>query len=540
MAEDKNLADNVIHAQVHRTDSDRRLVSTPLPYSCQIGQTNLPANPRSRESNDITHVITANASDTSLSNKFLQMHCNSNQTDESGKNSDSNVKQEYDKSTVRQQEPPDALPSTSRQNYDLTKFSLVTTNSKLPLPEKRKRNSPQTRNVREKLLQYAYTDRSTKNVTFDLQADDEITRDVIMEEGASNSSSTTSLGQNPGAQRSYTNLETALPQRRSREARRQIQQTEGVQTLPTEDQMRNYVVPDSKAAIWKLYEQKLRQVGRSQARMNQLTQEMDEGNPPSWCFGGTQAPQYMRPFHPELVAVTLEYAMKMAVTARNILIRQTEQDAGQARHLQETLMRMYKQDRDPDFDLATGRAEGIADHYTRKETALNIRLSEEDQVNIPTEINEWAEMLCRRKVTKPNTRSRSRSASKDSKKKQRKQTSSAQETASKQLKAGKSTITQKPKTSNKRSNQHSGPSYAQWKASKSSEQNQLPRSSTSNTSNAMGSSSASNLPRGTQTQLTKPAPSTSSKANQFNQRQTALTEEELRLITMLRASKSDK
>ena len=57
------------------------------------------------------------------------------------------------------------------------------------------------------------------------------------------------------------------------------------------------------------------------------------------------------------------------ITAKNILIRQAEWDAGEARHLQET--------------QATIRATGIAAHYATKEETPSALISEEDQQFIP-------------------------------------------------------------------------------------------------------------------------------------------------------------
>lgn len=57
---------------------------------------------------------------------------------------------------------------------------------------------------------------------------------------------------------------------------------------------------------------------------------------------------------------------------------------------------MNKEAKDPNFELTTGHAEGIAAHYTRKEQALNMRQSEDDQTVIPTSYNEWADHLGRR------------------------------------------------------------------------------------------------------------------------------------------------
>ena len=349
MAEDLNLVDIDHTEEVYRKDSNRRYVSTTFPYSCQIGQTNKSASTSSLPNIDMESNICVNASEIDLSIHFDKMHCSKIATLESEKETRSNEAVNKNLCTGRQLNSPVALPTTKTLNCDFPILYVVTTPKTLSKPEKRKRDSPQTRNVREKLAQYAYKDRSTKNVTFALQAMDDATNQVEMDDGASTSASITSMGQETIRERSYTTLNTALPQREGRTVHKLAQHTEEVQTLPTEDQMRQYVVPEAKAPIWKLYEQKLRTVGRAQARVKQLTKDIEDGNPPSWCFGGTQAPQYMRPFHPELVAATLEYAMKMAIIARNILIREADQDAGQARHLQETLMRMYKQDRDPNF-----------------------------------------------------------------------------------------------------------------------------------------------------------------------------------------------
>ena len=528
-------------AEVHRDDSTRRFVSTPLPHSCQIGQTNIDSNNGIKTNQNTGITLLANAVNIDLSKYLNQMHCNPS-TSEIVNNTNSKVETICDLNVLPKRKQNVKQPVLNHTSNTHALPNEKATNKLMLESGKRKRDSPLKRNVREKLLQYAYKDKSTKNVTFDLQADADATNNVDMEERVSASSSAASTSSLTAVQeRSYETLETALPQRRSRPVHRHIQHTVNVQTLPTEDEMRKYQVPDSMETIWKLYEQRLRTVGRAQARIAQLTSNIQAGNPPSWCFGGTQAPLYMRPYHPELVAVSLEYAMKMAITARNIIIRQTESDAMQARHLQETLLRMYKQENDPNFELATGRAEGIAAHYNRKEVALNIRQTEEDQQNIPTETEEWAEILCRRKVTKASARSRSRSNSKEAKKKAQK-TSHANKTTPKQPKKSvPSTSTQPPSTSNnnkkKTTSHQQNQSYQEWKASKAEAQNQAPRHSSSNTSNLPRPSSSNTHVRGGYV----PQPRTqqqSSAAGTNNQRQTQLNEEELRLITLLRASKN--
>ena len=75
----------------------------------------------------------------------------------------------------------------------------------------------------------------------------------------------------------------------------------------------------------------------------------------------------MRPFQEDIITLTHHYAVRMAKTTWDILIRQIKRNTAQARHLQETLVRMYRKDKDPNVDLAIGCAEGIADHKTRKE-----------------------------------------------------------------------------------------------------------------------------------------------------------------------------
>ena len=60
----------------------------------------------------------------------------------------------------------------------------------------------------------------------------------------------------------------------------------------------------------------------------------------------------------------------MVKATRNI--QQVERAASQARHLQETLSSMYKEDSDNNIKLTIVRVEGIAAHYTRKE--INSRM----------------------------------------------------------------------------------------------------------------------------------------------------------------------
>jgi len=216
-------------------------------------------------------------------------------------------------------------------------------------------------------------------------------------------------------------------------------------------------------------------------------------------------------------------------------MRQAEDDAGEARHLQETLKRMYREHKDPNFELAIGRAEGIAAHYARKEEALNQRQSEEDQDNIPKTQNEWAESLGRRKVTKPSTRTQSRSRSRENKKNAQK----------------KSQNKPNPKQNNKKGNQQaSGPQPSTKRGPQQQQSNQPwkkqgrasssytgPRSSASNTSTSSRQhpiNAMYNLdqPMGRSTdQQYGPPPSTGYQSTNLNA-------EEQRLITLLRASKN--
>lgn len=65
--------------------------------------------------------------------------------------------------TVRHLDSPDALQLTSKKSFDITTILFTLNQADLDKSEKSKRDSPQTHNVREKLLQYAYKDKRTKN-----------------------------------------------------------------------------------------------------------------------------------------------------------------------------------------------------------------------------------------------------------------------------------------------------------------------------------------------------------------------------------------
>ena len=414
-----------------------------------------------------------------------------------------------------------------------------------PPPEPELRLADQPTKSQLPLLQYAYKNKSTKNVSFVLQANDEQTTNVEMMDlqtaGTSNSS-----GAKPASPNNpVPHLTTAVQGRTRQTGVRQLQQTEQVQTNPTEDEMRNYEVPEVKAPVWRMYEHNLRLIGRNQARLNQINSDIEYDNLPSWCFGGTQAPQYMRPFHEDLITLTHHYAVRMAKTTRNILIRQIERDTAQARHLQETLVRMYKEDKDPNIDLAIGRAEGIAAHYTRKETILNARQSEEDQVNIPDTPEEWADILGRRKVVKQSTRSRSRSKSRDN----QPQSSNQKAGRNNQGKQPRSNNNPPPSTSTyqpptkKRSVNAKGqrkPKTATWTASSASTSQQGSRRAPPTMT--VPSHTYANQPQ-VRNNAQRPEPQTDrqegSGSNNGINRPTILNAEELRLISLLRASKHD-
>ena len=72
----------------------------------------------------------------------------------------------------------------------------------------------------------------------------------------------------------------------------------------TPEEARAYVVPEHHVRIWKLLEAQLRKVGRSDARVSELSANLANECPSSWCFGGTTAPIYMCPFSDVLINIT--------------------------------------------------------------------------------------------------------------------------------------------------------------------------------------------------------------------------------------------
>ena len=545
MAEDPNLVDIQNDAEMRQSDSTTSYVSTFFPTSCPILTTNAEVHPIPLTNNDLNTLTVEQSVNVELSNILSEITCSEKSNQDGATKAPSTSTLTNELYTVRQRNPPVELPTTDFENDNIAPLFVKGETKPVNKSEKRKRNSPQTRNVRDKLSQYAYQHKSTKNVSFVLQANDEMTRNVIMEEAPSASSSLTlveRLSTPPPTTRTVPHPPTALQSRIRQVGVRQIQQTEEVQTNPTEDEMRNYEVPETKAPVWRMYEHHLRLVGRGQARLNQINSDIEYDNLPSWCFGGTQAPQYLRPFHEDLITLTHHYAIRMAKTTRNILIRQIQQDTAQARHLQETLIRMYKEDNDPNIDLAIGRAEGIAAHYAQKETILNARLSEEDQVNIPENASEWADILGRRKVTKQTTRGRSRSKSRE------------KTTPANNPKAGKnnpakqarhnppSTSTYQPSNNKnkKRNAKQIGAKQQTWTASTPGTSQQGYRNAPSISTSASRPSRSSSNDRNGNPQL-----DTFSNAQQGNSsnngpsRPTNLNAEELHLITLLRASKTD-
>ena len=102
--------------------------------------------------------------------------------------------------------------------------------------------------------------------TLDLQADDDASVDVVLEEIASASSSITTLSRELALKDHTWNLATAVPQPTATQVHLNIQQTKEVHMNPIKDDIRNLEIPESKAPIWRLYEQTC----RSLKRQNQL------------------------------------------------------------------------------------------------------------------------------------------------------------------------------------------------------------------------------------------------------------------------------
>ena len=264
---------------------------------------------------------------------------------------------------------------------------------------KRKRDSPEENSmrIRLKLQQYAYKSTLTgnKNVTFQLQADPVASQSVISMESANSERDDTLRA---STSRDNPTRVNNIPRRNP-------------PLLATEEEIRGYEVPTNKLHIWKLLETQLRKIGRHDARVSQLSEELATERPPSWCFGGTTAPSYLRPFNDTLVNITRAYTNTMAAAARQIIYNQAQDDQREANSLLETLRRMYEEDEDPNFELAHQRALGIATHYKEKEVALNRRLHQADIPNQPQTRAEWADSLGRRRVNKPGRSRSSRSRS---------------------------------------------------------------------------------------------------------------------------------
>lgn len=536
MSEDQELVDITPTANLLQTDSMRRFVSTSYPTSGLYATPDQDIISKYPTSNIVPLQSLAYTVDTDLSNLLDKLSCERRHNSTTVNHTKIEVIAEIHNEavTVKQHDTHAALRSTKPANTLLTSLSVKASQSNLPKTEKRKRDSPQTRNVREKLLQYAYEDKRTKNVHFALQADVNPSNNVEMEPAASNSSSTTSIAHYEARQvRSLDNLETALPQRRDRLGARIQQRTEENQTQPTEEEVRKYQVPNSKEKMWKLLEHQLRTVGREEARISQLSLDLEDDTPPSWCFGGSQVPQHLRPLHPELVNLTHKYATQMAITTRHILIRQQQVDSTEARHLQDTLRRMYKEDGDPNFELAKARAEGIAAHYTRKEEILTRRMAEEDFKLLPETPSEWAEHLARRKSVKPSTRGRSRSRSKDAKSNGNKnktiKTSNPQRNQNPQVQAPQPHKKPKHHPGNSRQAQHG--KHQKNRPSTSYEA----RAQTSNTSLNPRSVPSYTTQNGRETQ--RKSHQQSSSSTYIEAQPTNLNAEEQQLIRLLRESK---
>ena len=264
---------------------------------------------------------------------------------------------------------------------------------------KRKRESPEeTRlRIRQKLQVFAYTgaNKGIKNVSFCPQVDTTAAHRVSSMGSITSEEDTVTRDPTPG-----TSMSNPQPPPRAPPA-----------LVVTQEEIRGYQVKDRYLHIWKLLEAQLREVGRHDAQVSQLTEELDQNTPPSWCFEGSTAPLYLRPFNDILINITQAYANTMAAAARQIIYTQAQVDQREANQLLETLRRMYEEDNDPDFELAHQRALGIASHYKTKEQQLNKRLHQADAVNQPQTRNEWADTLGRRKVSRPSRRRPSQSRS---------------------------------------------------------------------------------------------------------------------------------
>ena len=192
MAEDKDSVDIENHAG---TDSPGRIqgrVSTVSSLSCKTLTTNVEIHSNPLNSSHLEINALANEVNNELSIQLSEISCSNQLTKDGANKTPSDVATADENYTVRQRNSPVASPVITTSNNDAVILNDVAIKLQSSKPEKRKRCSPQTRNVREKLLQYAYKNKSTKNVSFVLQANDEQTTNVEMMDlqtaGTSNSS----------------------------------------------------------------------------------------------------------------------------------------------------------------------------------------------------------------------------------------------------------------------------------------------------------------------------------------------------------------
>ena len=117
MAEDNNLEDIDFDAEMHRSDSNRRYVSTFSPTSCQKITTNAEVHEIPRTCKNVAMHDLANTVNIDLSKYLENMHCK-NAADDSEIQTELHVAQKISLSTGKQRDSPFALPTTS-ETYDI-------------------------------------------------------------------------------------------------------------------------------------------------------------------------------------------------------------------------------------------------------------------------------------------------------------------------------------------------------------------------------------------------------------------------------------
>jgi hypothetical protein len=186
--------------------------------------------------------------------------------------------------------------------------------------------------------------------------------------------------------------------------------------IDKDNPIREYSVSDDAYESWKVALNARRNEAKLQIRIFHLQAQIKEDTLPAWSYGLSPCPEYINPFPMEAIKGAHQRAHDIAQLCLTGLQLRMQSEKRKAEKFVRATEELYTEVGDPNYKKAEKRMVAMVVQARKREHDLHRKPS---NINLPEsrEDPEWAKLLPRRRYT-DNSRSRSRSGSKERRAKQ--------------------------------------------------------------------------------------------------------------------------